>query len=151
MARVDPENQAGEGHGCAAALSAGKSWDDQIMTREPPIKPTSRARKRHGRCYELAYRAMLDNASWTLVHGRVNGPPDGRTPMGHAWLERDGWVYDVVQDQLLTVERYRSAYDAEPLASWSQVHAAQLMLAANHYGPWVRELDISGNEEGRRR
>jgi hypothetical protein len=53
--------------------------------------PKSRARKREGRCYELAANELLElpsNTPWRLVHGCVNGP--GGSRIGHAWLELKG-------------------------------------------------------------
>lgn len=50
------------------------------------------AEPRHGNCYKLALLGCPHGGKdWTLVHGETVGPR-GIGRMGHAWLERDGWV-----------------------------------------------------------
>jgi hypothetical protein len=68
------------------------------------LRPASkiRPRRRDGRGFELSGRYQLDDPSWTLVHGsirtKVITKGNALTRFNHAWLKRDGWVYDSVLD-----------------------------------------------------
>jgi hypothetical protein len=103
-----------------------------------------RPRKRAGRCYELAYRYLMmderfsersSDTDWLLVHGEVNGP-DG-TRIGHAWLEREGEIYDPVGDEFLPKVQYRMRFAVKNIRKYSRLEVAEAVLACNHLGPWV--------------
>ena len=104
---------------------------DEFIPRVP-------ARKRKGRCYELALRgALLDGASnWRVVHGEVL-MADGETRMGHAWLQAEERVYDPVLDRCFSWSAYSARYKAVAFGSWApQEMAAQVDIEGN-YGPWA--------------
>jgi hypothetical protein len=101
-----------------------------------PFPSLQRHRRRGGRCYELAFSGILNDGTWSLVHGQVSGP--NGVPMGHAWLERDGQVYDPVLNRQLPLLEYRDRYGAVCEAQYSQREAAERMLEARHSGPWAR-------------
>ena len=103
-------------------------------------RPRVRARKRVGRCFELSFAVLMDHEDWTLVHGIVNGPPDECPRTCHAWLERDGQVFDPVSDELSPSLRYRIRFDALAVARYSAHQAGGLALETRHYGPWHPEL-----------
>ena len=73
---------------------ADESADKQAVMRETP-SCLRRVRKRQGRCYELASRVVLRErgSGWTLIHGHLHAKVPS-VPYSHAWLERDGEVYD---------------------------------------------------------
>jgi hypothetical protein len=93
-------------------------------------KPITRCRGRLGRCYELAGKVALDHPEWQLIHGTVRG-------FGHAWLERDGFVFDVAADELFAVEDYYLQFHpVDPVRRYSQREAAQEMVRRSLWGPW---------------
>jgi len=92
-----------------------------------------RPRKRQGRCYELAFKLLTDDPTWTLVHGVANS---GGADIGHAWLERDGWVFDPVLNRSLAWIDYATDRRAVRLASFTAQDAARRAVASGHYGPW---------------
>lgn len=97
-----------------------------------PRRP--RLKQRTGRCYELAGAAALDRHDWMLVHGTGRGPAGSR--IGHAWLERDGWVYDPTLDVCMQLPQYIQRFAAERLNSWRGREVAEEVLRHGHWGPW---------------
>jgi hypothetical protein len=93
-----------------------------------------RVRKRIGRCYELSYAGLLQAPSWILVHGYVAHARE--VECGHAWLERDGLVYDAVLDELMPASVYRAHVCATELKRYTSVEAAREMLRTGHSGAW---------------
>lgn len=57
--------------------------------------------------------------------------------MAHAWLRRDGWVYDAVLDKSVSAIEYAQRFAAEELATFDYVEAAHAMLSHRHWGPWI--------------
>jgi hypothetical protein len=102
---------------------------------------TRKCKKRQGRCYELAFSTLLLNSDWTLVHGRVN------YDVGHAWLEKEGEVYDPVIDKQMSKETYLVEFFAEAQHEHNIIEAAGLLLKTNYYGPWT-EGEIASTEGG---
>jgi hypothetical protein len=101
------------------------------------MKSLARFRTRRGRCFELAYTAMVrePGAEWfTLVHGRVFNR--GRT-IDHAWIEcGDGTIYDPVSDEYVLASKYMATRRAVAERRYSKVGAPRRLAAAGHYGPW---------------
>lgn len=93
-----------------------------------------RAKNRAKRCYELAFRGILQYADVTLVHGEVRGPNNIR--IGHAWLAGDGFIYDSVDDAFYEPADYCRHFGARPLYAYNQREAARLAYETGHYGPW---------------
>jgi hypothetical protein len=101
--------------------------------------PTTTARKREGRCYQLAAMALIylpQSTAWRLVHGEVNG--EHGTRIGHAWHKLDGTVWDPVSNARFDAEIYRVRYQAVELATYSQPEAAKI-VSISHFGPWPNE------------
>jgi hypothetical protein len=101
------------------------------------MKSLARVRKRNGRCYELAFRVMLDEPGadgFTLIHGRV-----GPAMIGHAWIDlNDGRVYDPVRDSYVQGEGYAAFMGGAVVEQrYTKHEAMQASLDARHYGPWV--------------
>jgi len=92
--------------------------------------------QRHGNCYKLALLGCLRGGEgWTLVHGETSGPSHfGR--MGHAWLERDGWVYDPVLDRVWPWQIYARFVGAVSIKSYSYSERFRLATETGHCGPW---------------
>lgn len=92
-------------------------------------------RKRTGRCYELAWRTVLESDGLTLVHGQCNGP-EGQV-IDHAWIEcSDGSVLDEVLNASFAGDEYARKYGAIVIRRYSKEEAAKKSLETGHYGPW---------------
>jgi hypothetical protein len=121
----------------------------QTMSRvsaQTAPRPTSkrRPRRRDGRSFELSGRYQSDDPSWTLVHGTIEAKVitkgNALTRFSHAWLKRDGWVYDSVLDKSYEESHYVKIYAAHEAVTYTRDAAARVMLAAKHWGPWIGEL-----------
>ena len=100
-------------------------------------------RKRTGRCYELSFATILDNPDWLLVHGSVNGRYER---IGHAWLEKDGMIYDAVLNERMPKDVYFEKYDVENCLTCANLEAAKLVLSTGHYGPWTPEEVVKAQQ-----
>ncbi len=106
------------------------------------MMPSTRARKRDGRCYELAAKSLLElpaDTPWRLVHGTVIGSDGER--FGHAWLESEREVFDPVINTTLPAVIYRARFRAEGGTSYSFDEAARRVLAGGLWGPWDLPAD----------
>lgn len=91
---------------------------------------------RHGDCYKLALLGCLHGGDdWTLVHGETVGPR-GMGRMGHAWLERDGWVYDPVLDRVWPWQIYAKFVGAVLMCRYSYAETFRYAEETGHCGPW---------------
>jgi hypothetical protein len=86
-----------------------------------------RPRNRQHRCFELAARMQCDDPTWSLVHGYIDGWIE------HAWLRREGVVYDAVQDKSYTVEQYTTEFAAKEVASYDLKTACRLIAYSGLY------------------
>ena len=103
--------------------------------------PKTRARKRQGRCYELALKSLLDmedSGGWWLVHGEVDcyDPASDSSRMGHAWLENRAEVFDPVKNRHFSRDDYYSLGQPTNVRRYTSKEAAHRMAAEQHYGPW---------------
>jgi hypothetical protein len=106
--------------------------------------PRTKARKRGGRCYELAARALLnlpEDTDWQLVHGIVTGTSD-LVRMDHAWLMRDELIWDAVKDERYPAAYYLTLGDAEIVAQYSRLEMCKEIARSGHYGPWVENAGM---------
>lgn len=92
--------------------------------------------QRHGNGYKLALLGCLHGGEdWTLVHGETVGPKRiGR--MGHAWLERDDWVYDPVLDRAWPWHIYSRFVGAVSMRRYSYSETWRFAEETGHCGPW---------------
>ncbi len=78
---------------------------------------------------------MLDRDDWALVHGLVDGAPNsGR--IAHAWVERDGIVYDPVLDRAMPLPDYQAQFAAVAVARYDKSSACRMVAEHGHSGPW---------------
>lgn len=103
--------------------------------------PRSGARKRQGRCYELAGRGIIECApesGWTLVHGTARFLRGSNLRGGHAWCENTitGRIYDAVLDQLYLRSTYYRQFGARLIRRFTVLEAATMLGKENHWGPW---------------
>lgn len=96
-----------------------------------------------GNCYEETARLLVDPfnsdyADWTLVHGRpvLQRPPFIR--YGHAWLEKDGEVYDPSAGVRMPVFFYYALgqITKEEMYRYSRKEARRHIITSGHWGPW---------------
>ena len=109
-------------------------------------RPKTRARKRGGRCYELAHKSLFDMQNpggWRLAHGEVDcyDPALDSPRMGHAWLETGDEVFDPVANEYLSRDYYYSLGHVANVRRYTVKEAAKeaaLLIAASEYpwGPW---------------
>jgi hypothetical protein len=105
------------------------------------MKSLKRIRKRNGRCYELALKAMLDEPGgerFTLVHGRVRQDPTlSGAIIGHAWIETgDGMVYCPSFNRYMPLDEYMAARSAKIERRYTMAEAMTAMGVTGHSGPW---------------
>lgn len=92
---------------------------------------------RQGNAYKLALLGCLHGGEdWTLVHGETIRPK-GKGRMGHAWLERDGWVYDPVLDRVWPWHIYVRFVGAVSIRRYSYAETWQIVEKTDHCGPWL--------------
>jgi hypothetical protein len=106
-----------------------------ILVNHPPINldAIKYIRKRKSRCYELSGVLILDNPDWFLIHTVVN------TPIGlndHAYLEKDGVIYDPVANEFYDKEFIMKKYPPKKITVFNQLQAAQNVTQQKHWGPW---------------
>ena len=91
-----------------------------------------------GRCFELAAKHLLDDPSWTLVHGYAQLVAAFPFRMAHAWLEKGSRVYDPTrtEEPLMSLRRYRAKYRACAERRYRAREARKLLLTHEHFGPW---------------
>lgn len=104
-----------------------------MIPTDIPRRP--RLRSRVGRCYELSGFAALTRTDWTLVQGSVRGPQGSR--VGHAWIERGGFVYDSVSDEVMPNDAYRERFAVVELGRWQGREVADMLNRHGHWGPWI--------------
>lgn len=60
---------------------------------------------------------------------------EGRV-MAHAWLEKDGYAYDVIWAAKCPVEKYRADLNISYIVEYSTMEFMQLYIKTNYPGPW---------------
>jgi hypothetical protein len=123
----------------------GKMLHASAQTAPRPASKI-RPRRRDGRAFELSGRYQLDDNSWTLVHGSIRAKVitkgNALTRFNHAWLKRDGWVYDSVLDKSYEEPHYVQLYAARAVATYDSRAARKMATDTGHWGPWI-EIDVS--------
>ncbi len=103
-------------------------------------RPQTRARKRQGRCYTLAWKSltsMEDAGDWCLAHGEVNMMEnDDSFRAGHAWLESETEVFDPVINKIFDRAVFYRSRRPTKLNRFSRTEAANMILEQGSYGPW---------------
>lgn len=98
-----------------------------------------------GDCFGWALWDAAKNGG-TLVHGWVIHPIFGTELMAHAWVERDGEVYDWQHCEKgmgacpTTIEEFYEEYQPQHTASYpGNPRLAGKLFREGHYGPWHPE------------
>jgi hypothetical protein len=98
-----------------------------------------RIRKWQGRCYEFAYKAIVDDPDgerWHLVHGVVSGWLVRQGSIEHAWIEAGADAYDPVLDEWMPVTKYHAKYGTVAERRYTGKEVLHVLLDTRHYGPW---------------
>jgi hypothetical protein len=89
--------------------------------------PRTKAWRHGGRCYELAYRALValpPDTQWFLTHGQVIGIGDILTPsglrVGHAWLECAASAWCPTTAKAMSLSEFPNTL---PRQDFGQIHA----------------------------
>jgi hypothetical protein len=102
------------------------------MDKLPKPERLRRWHDRTHRCFEMSGQIVTDNPTWTLVHGRIRPILKIAYEVPHAWVKRDGVVYDAVEARSYTVEDYAATRGAVEVATYSvQDLAALLSMGVN--------------------
>lgn len=102
--------------------------------------PRSQFRRRHGRCYELAWKTLADLHDTgkadgvTLVHGTILLPSGCRT--GHAWLEDGTYAYDAVWHTTQPLSVYALEQGAVTERRYTFPQVCEMAAEKSHWGPW---------------
>lgn len=98
---------------------------------------------RIGRCYELSGNFQVDNQEYTLVHGFITDRiGDTGHTIDHAWVEKDGEVYDPVLDKSYPTDIYEALTGAEEIIRYEYIKTLNNIQKTGHWGPW-HEVDQS--------
>ena len=95
---------------------------------------------RIGNCYELSATHILDHGEdgWMLVHGRptLQHPPYEK--FGHAWIENDLYVMDLVTNATVPKSFYYQLgkIGEDECFRYSREMVREYVIEYKHYGPW---------------
>ena len=94
-----------------------------------------------GDCYHNACEYVLANKDWTLVHGHpvLQGNSKYRgMRFGHAWVEKDGVVYDTEADITIPADLYYAIgqIDKDEVKRYTTEEARRNILDRGIWGPW---------------
>jgi hypothetical protein len=117
-------------------------FNAQLGTRRHLLssyRPTCRARKREGRCFELAWRSLAEleePTPWLLVHGSVRTAASSLERIAHAWLETETEVFDPIKNRFFDKADWYAFHNASVVASYDRQAAFAASAPQGHYGPW---------------
>lgn len=103
-----------------------------------------RIRNRRGRCYELAFKGVIQAPQWQLVHGYFDCQ---RVRLGHAWLLHQGKIFCPTLDRVFDEAAYYAEHQTVPLVTYTVHQAAKLVIEHKHYGPWEHEGSLLVSED----
>lgn len=87
--------------------------------------------------FMTAAHFLMKNRTWKLIHGTVDGVGEFagmRTP--HAWMEKQGMVYDAHFEMFMTKAEFYRARGAKVSIEMSYRPAHEMMVLKQSYGPW---------------
>ena len=103
---------------------------------QPPLMPETK-KERAGRCYELAWRHIINHGEGTLIHGEVWSHKLGRM-IGHAWVETEtGFIYEPVSDQYFEKDWLYKTYKVKEFNTYTPEQAAIMAARTKTHGPWT--------------
>ena len=95
-----------------------------------------------GECFGYAYELVTKKGGGVLKHGTVTHPWD-KTAFPHAWVEKDGKVYDWQTAEVrrtgpgpLPVADFYKWWKPQDVKIYTADEARGQAARAGHYGPW---------------
>ena len=98
--------------------------------------------ERRGDCFRQAFlfADRYGDGGWELVHGHLTGwaivKRDENGRYLHAWVEKDGMLYEPLHDLIYEKSFYDSFAAPVEVARYPKRAARKRALASGHYGPW---------------
>lgn len=86
-----------------------------------------------GLCFPFAIKDSSDNGG-EVVHALITNPATGAR-FWHAWVERDGKVYDN-KEHHLSIETFYEKLKPEQVRRYKDYEAMVYAVRAKHSGPW---------------
>ena len=98
---------------------------------------------KRGFCYENAFRFIMDNPDWILVHGIVigSGPTNLGKEMGHAWAENETDCYDPYTDIIILPELFYHFGQVKYVVKYTFKEALSLANKHKTYGAWDSKIN----------
>ena len=95
-------------------------------------------RFKHGDCFELSAKFVLDNSGWTLCHGIINPPtgPFEGTDYEHAWVEKGNTLYESIFNMFYKTEDYYKVYLPKVKKRYATSEVNKAVLKYENWGPW---------------
>jgi len=98
----------------------------------------TRHRQPAGRCFPTAAQEARERGG-EIVHAIITHPWAGHEttgkPFWHAWVERDGLVYDDAQHRM-PIAKFYELFQPKDVRRYSHYEANTCMLRTRHHGPW---------------
>ena len=119
-----------------------------FLTEESSLAPARRDVVPAGRCYDYAYRQAMehiDRSDVVIVHGTVHDAWD-KHPFVHAWVERDGRVYDWQTMEYGASkyagvgwprEAFYEAFQPTDVTRYTPEEVVVNTIRQRHKGPWT--------------
>jgi len=100
-----------------------------------PTSPTT-ATIATGKCYETAWRYIIQQEEGSLVHGTVTRG----NKIKHAWVELpSGYLWEPQTGETFTIDGFYKQYFAEVEDRYTTEEAAIMAARTHNLGPWERE------------
>ena len=89
--------------------------------------------------FVTAAHFLMRNRTWKIIHGYVNGVGEfSGQVVPHAWLEKQGMVYDAHNEMFLTKAEFYRARGAMVDLEMAYKPAHEMMIMKGSYGPWEK-------------
>lgn len=95
-----------------------------------------------GECYRNAFLWAEEHPGWDIVHGIVWNPAI-QAEMGHAWNEKDDFVYDPSADMMVPREVYYALGRISYAKRYTMIEAAIQAVKERSYGAWDTKVMAS--------
>ena len=96
-----------------------------------------------GNCFEDNLMTLLCDErfrDWSLVHGIAIRISDG-LPFSHAWLERDGWVFDASHQKMVPSAIFYEVGKVSVTVKHDLDEARVSLDLHEHCGPWDENFE----------
>ncbi|MCP4599248.1 MAG: hypothetical protein GY847_01705 [Proteobacteria bacterium] len=96
---------------------------------------------KNGDCFRQSGKAIIGMEmfhDWLLVHGIAicTGEEHKGERMSHAWIEREGVVFDAMTETFVRKEQYYEAGAISYAVGYPLEEAREMILTFENWGPW---------------